>query len=67
MTDHQCGHSCSSHQTNPSVHQSLDELDFERGIWSAALEGDIIKVETLLNKGVSADVLDNSGYSALAS
>lgn len=30
--------------------QSLEELEFERGIWGAAYEGDAARVESLLNR-----------------
>ncbi|XP_014273446.1 ankyrin repeat domain-containing protein 39 [Halyomorpha halys] len=52
-------------QVIPSVHQTLDEMDFERGIWTSALMGDITKVRDHLRKGVNVDVEDNNGYTAL--
>lgn len=57
---HQC--SCSSAPT-PAT-QSLDELEFERGIWTAAIDNDASKVRTLIARGHLAD-RDNSGYTAL--
>ncbi len=48
-----------------SVTQTLDEMDFERGIWQAALDGDYSRVKKLLDKGVSPDITDSSGYTAL--
>ncbi|XP_033760138.1 ankyrin repeat domain-containing protein 39-like isoform X1 [Pecten maximus] len=58
-------HSCSGHFASPSVHQTLDELDFGRGIWMSALDGDVDEVEKHLSKGVSPNLTDNSGYTAL--
>ncbi|XP_069104926.1 LOW QUALITY PROTEIN: ankyrin repeat domain-containing protein 39-like [Argopecten irradians] len=58
-------HSCSGHLATPSVHQTLGELEFGRGIWMSALDGDVGEVEKHLSKGVSPNVTDNSGYTAL--
>ncbi|XP_058815221.1 ankyrin repeat domain-containing protein 39 [Topomyia yanbarensis] len=44
--------------------QSLDELEFERGIWSAAIDNDEHKLRSLIEKGHLSD-RDNSGYTAL--
>ncbi|KAH0623079.1 hypothetical protein JD844_031008, partial [Phrynosoma platyrhinos] len=58
--------SCCSHQMAvPSVHQTLDEMDFERGIWCAALNGDLEKVKRhVLNHGNPSEP-DAFGYTAL--
>jgi len=61
-------HCCHQHQSNPSVHQSLDELDFERGIWGSALAGDFDDVKQKLSadtSGFVANKADKSGYSPL--
>lgn len=59
--DHrQCN--CSSASTPAS--QSLDELEFERGIWTAAIDNDEPKLRTLIARGHLGD-RDNSGYTAL--
>lgn len=59
-------HICNHAQIPPSaVFQTLDELDFERGIWHAAQNGDLKRVQKLINQGTSADKRDNSGYTAL--
>lgn len=58
-------HECSGHFSAPSVHQTLDELEFERGIWSAALNGDLTEVKRHLLKDIDADKTDKSGYTAL--
>uniref|UniRef100_A0A1B6J7T6 Uncharacterized protein n=2 Tax=Homalodisca TaxID=139475 RepID=A0A1B6J7T6_9HEMI len=61
-----CDHSaCSHQQTVTSVQQTLDELDFERGIWTAVLDNDESRVRALLSKGTCVDTRDNAGYTAL--
>jgi len=45
--------------------QSLTEMDFERGIWQAALDGNVKRVRLLLDKGGDPDARDSSGYTAL--
>lgn len=54
-----CDHSHSS----SGVCQTLDEMEFERGIWYAAQYGDLDKVEKLIDRGI--DLKDKSGYTAL--
>ena len=58
-----CG--CSS--TSSTYAQSLSEMDFERGIWQAALDGDVNRVRKLLDKGTDPNSRDGSGYTALVS
>ncbi|XP_054290850.1 ankyrin repeat domain-containing protein 39-like [Macrosteles quadrilineatus] len=61
-----CDHtSCNHPQAVTSVQQTLEELDFERGIWTAALDGDKQRVRDLLNKGTEVDKRDGAGYTAL--
>lgn len=56
--------SCCDHTHSSSgVCQTLDEMEFERGIWHAAQYGELEKVGKLLHRGV--DVRDRSGYTAL--
>lgn len=56
--------SCCDHPHSSSgVCQTLDEMEFERGIWHAAQYGELEKVEKLILRGV--DVRDKSGYTAL--
>lgn len=59
---HNCGH---SHSVPSSVYQTLEELDFERGIWFAAQHNDRIRVEKLLRQDVSPNTEDAAGYTAL--
>ncbi|XP_049774986.1 ankyrin repeat domain-containing protein 39 [Schistocerca cancellata] len=57
---------CHSHNiVTPSVYQTLDELDFERGLWSPAQNGDMSRVKNLLERGVPVDSRDSAGYTAL--
>ncbi|XP_029157445.1 ankyrin repeat domain-containing protein 39 [Nylanderia fulva] len=60
---HNDTHACC--QTNSSVHQTLDEMVFERGLWRAALEGDVERVEMLLKRGHDARAEDSAGYTPL--
>uniref|UniRef100_H3D1Q0 Ankyrin repeat domain 39 n=1 Tax=Tetraodon nigroviridis TaxID=99883 RepID=H3D1Q0_TETNG len=59
--DHRC--SCCSGPVS-SVHQTLHEMDFERGIWSAALHGDLQRVRSLVQKGTQPNLKDTAGYTA---
>lgn len=58
-------HCCSHVAANPSVQQNLDELDFQRGVWAAAMDGEINKVKKYLSSGADPDAVDSSGYTAL--
>lgn len=60
--NHCCSH---HHSTVPSVTQTLDELDFERGVWSQALNGEYDRVLKYLNKGGDPNARDSSTYTAL--
>ncbi|XP_078523093.1 uncharacterized protein LOC144792096 isoform X2 [Lissotriton helveticus] len=67
---HVDGAPCCSHGssvTSQSVHQTLDEMDFERGIWSAAMDGDLERVKKFIKKGADPSLPDKSGYTALVS
>ncbi|KAI6653379.1 Ankyrin repeat domain-containing protein 39-like [Oopsacas minuta] len=65
----ECKHSedCCQHQPAvTSVVQTIDEMDFERGIWNAALMGNIHKIENMIAKdGIDPNLTDNYGYTAL--
>jgi len=57
---------CSSAAPNPSVHQSLDEIDFERSIWQAAIDNDVTKIMKFSKSpNFDPNVADNYGYTAL--
>ena len=47
------------------LHVLFKELEFERGIWSAAMDGEEKKVEKLLKSGICPSATDSSGYTAL--
>lgn len=59
------GHCCSHYRTLPSVHQSLEEMNFERGIWGAALNGDLERVKMQIQKRGKPSEPDPLGYTAL--
>ena len=59
-------HCCHDPAVGSSLHQTLDEMDFERGLWSAALSGDIEKTDQLLSRtDCDVNALDTSSYTAL--
>eukprot|EP00118_Oscarella_pearsei_P028462 m.2213 g.2213 ORF g.2213 m.2213 type:complete len:192 (+) comp8453_c0_seq1:94-669(+) len=62
----ECSSSCSCllHGTT-SCSQTLDEIDFERGIWSAARDGELDRTKKLLKSGVDPKKRDSAGYTAL--
>lgn len=68
-THHHQGDSgcCAQPSPTPSLTQTLDELDWERGIWNAALSGDLAGVQKLLSSQCDVNTVDKSGYTALVS
>ncbi|XP_014473553.1 PREDICTED: ankyrin repeat domain-containing protein 39-like [Dinoponera quadriceps] len=56
---------CCLADSNPSVRQTLDEMEFERSIWYAALDDDYERVETLLRNGAPVNNEDSAGYRPL--
>lgn len=66
MSNHSDHHTC-NHGTvsSSSVFQSLDELEFERGIWYAAQNNDLQRIKKLLSQGTNVDKRDSAGYTAL--
>ncbi|XP_050086715.1 ankyrin repeat domain-containing protein 39 [Anopheles aquasalis] len=56
-------HQCSA-KGGASAVQSLDELDFDRGIWSAAMNNECDRLRTLIARGHLHD-RDSCGYTAL--
>ncbi|XP_068686584.1 ankyrin repeat domain-containing protein 39-like isoform X2 [Montipora foliosa] len=67
MADQSCEHeeACGCASKPLPCAQSFTEMDFERGIWQAALDGNIKRVRSLLDKGGDPDARDGSGYTAL--
>ncbi|CAG9860304.1 unnamed protein product [Phyllotreta striolata] len=62
MCDNDSSCKCYKHT---AAAQSLEEMDFERGIWSPAQYGDLERVSDVLKKGRDVDVRDSAGYTAL--
>ncbi|KAL0849199.1 hypothetical protein ABMA28_013537 [Loxostege sticticalis] len=67
---HVCDHTnCTAANSNQSVCQTLSEMDWERGLWYAAFNGDKERVNTLIAKAKNitetVNAPDNSGYTAL--
>lgn len=56
---------CGGHSKPIPTCQTLDELDFERGLWFAAQYGDLDRALHLLKKGTYVDQRDSSGYTPL--
>eukprot|EP00300_Choanocystis_sp_HF-7_P025749 c27906_g1_i1.p1 GENE.c27906_g1_i1~~c27906_g1_i1.p1 ORF type:complete len:251 (+),score=22.28 c27906_g1_i1:32-754(+) len=48
-----------------TIAQSLDEMQFGRGLWTAAKDGETDRLRTLLTRGSRASATDASGYSPL--
>ena len=68
MADHS-SHDCHCHSSNvnPSVYETLDELDFRRGLWSSAQQNDLNEIRERL-KTVDTKMIDrcdSSGYTPL--
>ena len=59
-----CG--CAGSTASQSTTQTLGELEWERGIWNAALNGETVRVSAMLGRDQSlCDARDGSGYTAL--
>ena len=63
--NHGCGDSCCHAGTMSSVHQTLSEMEFERGLWSASLDGDTDRVDYLISQSSDVNALDSSSYTPL--
>ncbi|XP_069799668.1 ankyrin repeat domain-containing protein 39 [Dendropsophus ebraccatus] len=69
------GDGCSAHRPGgcdacctgaaPGVRETVQEMDFHRGIWSAAMDGDLSRVQRFIQKGTDPNLADNFGYTAL--
>ena len=60
MSPKMCSHSSSSATT-----QTLTELEFERGLWTAALDNDLHKCQELIQRGHDPSRPDSSGFTPL--
>jgi ankyrin repeat protein len=60
-------HNGECHHCNLSstLGQTLEELDFEKGLWGAARDGDIVTLQKLLGRGRNPSQKDASGYTPL--
>lgn len=47
------------------VSQSIEEMEFDRGLWNAAVYGRVEKLLSLLKKGIDPNSQDKYGYTAL--
>ncbi|KAJ3075164.1 Ankyrin repeat domain-containing protein 39 [Podochytrium sp. JEL0797] len=57
---------CADHApTNPSVTQTLEEMDFERSLHASALSGNLVKLTKQLQTCTNVNAFDASGYTAL--
>ncbi|MBN3309706.1 ankyrin repeat domain-containing protein 39 [Amia ocellicauda] len=65
MASSHCSCCTDANLASPSTHQTLDEMDFERGIWSAALDADLERLRAFLRKGTDPNLRDQAGYTAL--
>jgi len=46
--------------------QSLEEMEFERGLWQAAIDNDLKKAENMISRDTDCvNSKDKSGYTAL--
>ena len=62
--DHQHDEHCNCVATGSTV-QTLDELDFQRGIWTAVINGDIARVRMFLNeRKLDPNIQDTSSYTS---
>ena len=59
------GGCCSHTPTVSSVQQTLTEMEFERGLWSASLNGELGRVEHLLSQSCDVNAPDSSSYAPL--
>lgn len=57
--------SCCSNSGHFGLAQTLDEMQFDRGIWPSAVNGDLQRIQRFLSKGTHVDVADKAGYTAL--
>ncbi|CAG0912757.1 unnamed protein product [Notodromas monacha] len=67
-----CESACSHGDAVGSVRQTMDELHFERGLWTAdpflpslAIDNDVDRIVKLLKKGDDVDARDQSGHTSL--
>ena len=62
MGEVECG--CAAGRPAPAT-QTLTELEWERGLWGAARDGEVERVAALLARGAPPSRPDSAGYTAL--
>lgn len=68
MNSHSHTSSCGHKSATTALHQTVDEMEFERGIWKAAIDQDLDRIEQLLSRDSKClNKRDNSGYTAMVS
>lgn len=60
-----CNEDCCSHGEGRVAVQTLEEMEFERGLLGAAKDGDLQKVRSLLIKAHDPNKRDQYGYTPL--
>ncbi|XP_067950320.1 ankyrin repeat domain-containing protein 39-like [Watersipora subatra] len=61
-----CENTCSHGAGTTALCQTIDELEFERGIWTAALDADMDRLQMLITKDpANVNKVDTNGYTAL--
>lgn len=64
--DYRHDHDCSQHNSGiGGVFETLDEMDFVRGPWIMAMNGDYPGICQYLDKGGEINVRDSSGYTLM--
>lgn len=63
MDQHQADN-CKCHKHYSPAQQTLTELDFDRGIWNAAIYNEVDRVREMIGKGKAME-RDNCDYTAL--
>eukprot|EP00026_Physarum_polycephalum_P018199 Phypoly_transcript_19703.p1 GENE.Phypoly_transcript_19703~~Phypoly_transcript_19703.p1 ORF type:complete len:139 (+),score=25.66 Phypoly_transcript_19703:57-473(+) len=59
-----CTHENCVHASTQGT-QNLAEVEFARGLWTAAINGDLTRARELVKKGTNPNVTDQSGYTPL--
>ena len=67
MEGHLHGECCGCSVAEGALTQTMSEMEFERGIWQAAMDGSVDRVRRLLENGTPPNVTDSATYTALVS
>ncbi|XP_046852481.1 ankyrin repeat domain-containing protein 39-like isoform X2 [Xenia sp. Carnegie-2017] len=63
--EHEHNHGTCCKSVSRTCSQNFDEMDFARGVWYAAMNGDEARVQKHLEKNSCPDIVDSAGYTAL--